>query len=496
MHIFIVFPNQLFENITPLKEADFVYIIEEHLFFNQYHFHKQKLVLHRASMQFYLQYLLQQKIKTTYINATQKESNIINFIEKLKAENITKISCYNVVDNWLGKFIRSACQKNNVELNIVESPLYLNTHKQILNYFLKKSKYIHNDFYIQQRKENDILITNENKPVGDKWSFDTENRMKYPKNKLAPKVTTLEKSEIYKAAEVYVEKNYKLNIGNYSNDIIYPTTFTEARLWLQEFLKTRFNEFGIYEDAIVDTELILNHSVLTPFLNIGLITPKEIVTEILKYSVENNILIQNTEGFIRQIIGWREFIRGIYVLHGSKQRTTNFWKFKRKIPSSFYTGTTGILPVDDTIKKILNTGYCHHIERLMILGNFMLLCEFEPDEVYKWFMELFIDAYDWVMVPNIYGMSQFADGGIMATKPYISGSNYIIKMSNYKKTNMPNGWDAIWDGLFWRFMHVHRSFFLGNPRLGMLIHSFDKMPEIKQNNHLELANLFLKKFDV
>jgi deoxyribodipyrimidine photolyase-related protein len=132
----------------------------------------------------------------------------------------------------------------------------------------------------------------------------------------------------------------------------------------------------------------------------------------------------------------------------------------------------------------------------MILGNFMLLCEFEPDEVYKWFMELFIDAYDWVMVPNIYGMSQFADGGIMATKPYISGSNYIIKMSNYKKTNMPNGWDAIWDGLFWRFMHVHRSFFLGNPRLGMLIHSFDKMPEIKQNNHLELANLFLKKFDV
>jgi deoxyribodipyrimidine photolyase-related protein len=155
---------------------------------------------------------------------------------------------------------------------------------------------------------------------------------------------------------------------------------------------------------------------------------------------------------------------------------------------NFWAGTTGIEPIDSTIKKILETGYCHHIERLMILGNFMLLCEFDPNEVYKWFMELFIDSYDWVMVPNVYGMSQFADGGIMATKPYISGSNYVLKMSNYKKGD----WQETWDGLFWRFMHVHRSFFLQNPRLGMLISSFDKMPEQKQKMHLTNADHFLQ----
>ena len=190
-------------------------------------------------------------------------------------------------------------------------------------------------------------------------------------------------------------------------------------------------------------------------------------------------------------MGWREFIKIVYEREGSKQRTTNYWNFTRKIPSSFWTGTTGIPPIDITIKKILKTGYCHHIERLMVLGNFMLLCEFDPNQVYKWFMEMFIDAYDWVMVPNVYGMTQFADGGLMTTKPYISGSNYLMKMSDFEKGE----WQSIWDGLFWRFMHEHRSFFLKNPRLGMLIGTFDKMNAEKQAVHLQNANIFLKNLD-
>ena len=207
----------------------------------------------------------------------------------------------------------------------------------------------------------------------------------------------------------------------------------------------------------------------------------------MDFAKKNEVPINSTEGFVRQIIGWREFIRGIYESRGSHERTTNYWNFKKKIPASFYDGTTGIPPIDQTIKKILETGYCNHIERLMILGNFMMLCEFDPDEVYRWFMELFIDSYDWVMVTNVYGMSQYADGGLMATKPYISGSNYIIKMSNYKKGD----WQAIWDGLFWRFMHTHRAFFLSNPRLGMLVRMYDKMPQEKQQTHQENAMLYL-----
>jgi deoxyribodipyrimidine photolyase-related protein len=223
-------------------------------------------------------------------------------------------------------------------------------------------------------------------------------------------------------------------------------------------------------------------------MNIGLITPKYIVEETLNFSEKHKIPLNSVEGFIRQIIGWREFIRGVYETSGSIQRTKNYWGFKRKIPESFWNGTTGIEPLDITIKKVLQTGYCHHIERLMVLGNFMVLCEFDPDEVYRWFMELFIDSYDWVMVPNVYGMSQFADGGLMSTKPYISGSNYLMKMSDYQKGD----WQLIWDGLFWRFMDKHRKFFLSNPRLGMLIRTFDKMSEERKNTLLFSAENYLK----
>ena len=261
--------------------------------------------------------------------------------------------------------------------------------------------------------------------------------------------------------------------------------------WFKDFLNNRFNDFGIYEDSIVDKESFLNHSLLSPLLNTGLIDINFVLEATILFYRKNNIPLNSCEGFIRQIIGWREFIRGVYTVKGSEERTKNFWGFKRKIPKSFYNGTTGILPVDDSIKKILKTAYAHHIDRLMILGNFMLLCQFDPDEVYRWFMEMFIDSYDWVMVPNVYGMSQFADGGLMSTKPYISGSSYILKMSNYKKGE----WSEIWDSLFWNFIDNYRSFFVKNPRMRMLVTNFDKMNLDKKERLLKLAHHFLVKFD-
>ena len=170
----------------------------------------------------------------------------------------------------------------------------------------------------------------------------------------------------------------------------------------------------------------------------------------------------------------------------------NYWGFNRRIPSAFYSGETGITPVDFAIKKALKYGYNHHIERLMILGNFMLLCEFDPDEVYRWFMEMYVDAYDWVMVPNVYGMICFADGGLMTSKPYISGSNYLIKMGGFKKNTGIGGWQTVWDALFWRFMHKQRAFFSSNPRLGMLLRTWDGMAEEKRNSHLQIAENYLQ----
>ena len=174
----------------------------------------------------------------------------------------------------------------------------------------------------------------------------------------------------------------------------YPSNFKEAEEWLESFLKERFDEFGVYEDAIESNEVYLNHSVISPLLNSGLLTPDYVVNRVLEFSKNNKIPLNSLEGFLRQIIGWREFIRGMYISRGTFSRNLNFWKFDKQIPKSFYNGTTGIQPVDDTIFKINNSSYCHHIERLMIIGNFMLLCEFDPKEVYRWFMELFIDAYD------------------------------------------------------------------------------------------------------
>ncbi len=487
----IVFPHQLFEKHPSLAKNRSVYLVEEFLFFKQYNFHKQKLVFHRASMKAYENYLQTKGYNVSYLEAKEKIADVRNLIPHLKKEGISEIHYSTVTDYLLEKRISQRTQELKIQVVMCDSPLFILTHNQIEKYFLSKKRFFQTDFYTKQRKHFKILVDEKLEPIGGKWTYDTENRLKYPKWKKPPEVEFPKPNKYWSEAVEYVKKNFPNNYGEINNTFIYPTTFNEGRSWLTQFLTQRLVEFGEYEDALVNKESILHHSLLTPMMNVGLLTPKEIIDKTIVFSHENNVPLNSLEGFIRQILGWREFIRGVYEAKGSQERSTNYWKFKRKIPKSFWTGTTGIAPIDNTIKKVLATGYCHHIERLMVLGNFMLLCEFDPDEVYKWFMELFIDSYDWVMVPNVYGMSQFADGGLMATKPYISGSNYLMKMSDYKKGD----WQTTWDGLFWRFMHVHRDFFLKNPRLGMLVNTFDKMPKEKQENHLRAANAFLNTLD-
>lgn len=485
--VFILFPNQLFKDIKLLNNVDEVYLVEEFLFFNQFKFHKQKLVLHRASMKYYENYLRENGIKVNYIDAISKNNDIRILLSDLKNKNISGIEYYDVCDNWLEKRIVSACKINGLKRKEHQSPLFINNKSDIESYFGKKEKYFQTDFYKLQRKKFEILIDEKENPIGGKWTFDAENRLKYPSGKKAPEVKFPSKNTYHKEAIEYIGKNYSGNYGNISDNFVYPSTHKESEEWLQKFFESRFKEFGDYEDAIISNENILHHSVLTPILNIGLILPMQIVNSAIDFANKNKVSLNSLEGFIRQIIGWREFIRGVYVYKGTQERTTNFWNFNRNIPSSFYTASTGVEPIDITIKKLLSTGYNHHIERLMLLGNFMLLCEIHPYKVYQWFMEMYIDSYDWVMVPNIYGMSQFADGGIMATKPYISGSNYVLKMSNYTKGN----WCSVWDALFWQFLNKRRAFFTSNPRLGMLVKTYDKMSEEKKSGYIEISNNFL-----
>ncbi|MEJ7589335.1 MAG: cryptochrome/photolyase family protein [Ferruginibacter sp.] len=486
----IIFPHQLYKQHPAIADGRIIYLLEETLFFNQYNFNRQKLILHRASMKVYADFLIKKEHSVIYTDATTPMADVRKLLLHLHEKNITTIHIVAVTDNWLQKRITGTCKKYGIEIVAYPTPNFLNTLDSVKDYFDKKKTYFQTDFYIAQRKQRNILVDAGGQPEGGQWSFDTDNRLTYLKTATPPLLKFAKENKYVKEAKQYVAIHFPSNYGEDKN-FIYPVDFDSAEKWLDEFLAERFTKFGAYEDAIVSNEHFLHHAVLTPSLNIGLLSPLQIINKAMAAAVTYAVPLNSLEGFIRQVMGWREYIRIVYEREGSKQRTKNYWGFTRKIPACFWKGDTGILPVDNVIKKVLKTGYSHHIERLMVMGNFMLLCEFDPNEVYRWFMEMYADAYDWVMVPNVYGMTQFADGGLMTTKPYISGSNYLLKMSDYQKGE----WTETWDGLFWRFMHVQRDFFLKNPRLGMLIKTFDKMPEVKRNRHIENAENYLAKLD-
>ena len=486
MEVNLIFPNQLFRDGVLINNSNKTFLIEEFMFFRYFKFHKQKILFHRMSMKKYESFLKSKNIDVEYVDSCEEISDIRLFLDK--KESIKSINIYDPEDNWLEKRIIKACSKNNIKVNVYENQLFITKKIELDSFFrADKKKFFQTSFYKSQRLKFNILME-DGKPEGGKWTYDDMNREKYPKYKTPPNINYVEANDDYESAKCYIEKNFNLNPGKLNKDKIYPYDFSTADSWFEAFLIERYDEFGPYEDAVVKEKSVLNHSVLSPIINSGLLNPKLIMEKSVKFYNDNDIRLNSCEGFIRQVIGWREFIRGVYIAKGSEERTKNFWGFKRKIPRSFYDGTTGIEPLDDTIKKINNSAYANHIERLMIVGNFMLLCEFDPDDVYKWFMELFIDSYDWVMVPNVYGMSQFADGGLMSTKPYISGSSYVLKMSNYKKGE----WCPIWDSLFWNFINNQRDFFITNPRMRMLVSTYDKMNPEKKETINVTSNNFLK----
>lgn len=481
----IVFPHQLYESPVQLAAGVIVYLIEEPLFFSQYPFHKQKLLFHRSSMKAYESFLIEKEFKVEYIdccNATTSE-----LMKNWSNAGIRELFFADPIDDYLLRKYKREAALNNIQLHISESPGFLCTANYGKEYFKNKRRYFLTEFYIDQRKRLNILTT-DGEPEGGKWTFDTENRKKLPKGVIPPnyKFPTEDKRTI--EAREYIQNNFNHHYGS-SSPLYYAVTHSQAKAAMHFFFSERFSSFGIYQDAIVSDQTFLYHSVLSPLLNAGLLLPEDVIEEAINAADKYQVPINALEGFIRQIIGWREYIRIIYEQKGAQQRTRNFWNHTRPMPSSFYNGTTGIEPVDKSIQRTLETGYTHHIERLMVLGNFMLLCEINPDAIYQWFMEMYIDSYDWVMVPNVYGMSQFSDGGIMSTKPYISGSNYLLKMSDYKK----GPWCEIWDALYWRFISLHKEFFLKNPRMSMMVRQVEKMEPARFNKLMKTAEDYLQK---
>ncbi|WP_122893628.1 cryptochrome/photolyase family protein [Arcobacter peruensis] len=458
MNIFLLYPHQLFENIEKLRGFK-ILLIEEPLFFTQYKFHIQKLVMHRASMKFYQNYLEQNDIEVQYCGNE-------NYLDDYTDENIT---IYDVVDDWLIKKI----SKNLKNLTILDNPNFLNPKDE--NRFFHK-------YYINRRKDLELFCPN-GKPEGGKWSFDEQNRKKMPKDEFLPLKLVFENEYIIEA------KNYCKKFDSFGccDEFLYPVTFDEAKANLGYFLENKFSKYGTYQDAIVKDGKFLFHSNISSSLNIGLLD----LNHVIEKSSQVDVPFNAKEGFIRQVIGWREFMLSIYKSSHIQLRTTNFFEFKNKMPKKILEAKSLITPLDDVIKKLDKTSYNHHIERLMILGNIFLLLEIDPNDVYEFFMSSYIDAYDWVMVGNVYGMSGFSDGGSITTKPYISSSNYIVKMSNdYKKSE---AWCKIMDGLYWRFLNKYKELFKSNIRMRMQLAILEKMPEEKLQNHLQIAEDYLKE---
>ena len=491
-----------------------IYIIEEPIYFGdrdvKLNFNKLKLMYHRASMKYYHDYLeknISKKknsaITITYLDYNDLKSKTSSGYKTMKSHS--KIHMFDPVDTFLeSKYAKLFGKK----LNYLESPLFLCSNKHLEEYHKSKpnkESYTHASFYKWQRTRLHIL-------ENDK-TYDTENRNKMPldtdipplpKNDSSNKETRkylVEAIEYINKSPVFSNNLEPLYVSGVSSgkdrhhltpeSIHFPITHKSSIAWLEHFCKTRLDNFGKYEDSIDSIPRnFLFHSTISPMLNVGLITPEQVITIVSNYYNNHNknksggIPIATYEGFMRQVIGWREYQRYIYKYIGDKMRHSNHFNNDRKLKDNWYKATTGIKPVDDAIMLAMNDGYIHHILRLMVVGNFMNLVGIHPDEVYKWFMEFSMDSYDWVMIGNVYSMTLWADGGLTMRKPYISGDGYIMKMGNYKSKSKGDGdWNTIWNTVFHHFIDrnqepLSKTYYNGIVKAWQRKSEKDKTPEL------------------
>lgn len=449
-------------------------------------YHKHKLVLLLSSMRSHRDLLL--KSHTIEYFELKGGDEDIPYEEKLSSaiekHSIKEIVSYEIQSRSFKKRLVDYCKGKQLNLVFKDSPGFLTTNRSYAKFQESLNKPIMRDFYKWQRRRLNLLLNDDGGPLNGKWSFDDENRKKLPKNIEIPELPQTYRTKNTDEVCRLVEELFPDNPGSTENFYL-PTTRDQALEWAQDFFNNRLTNFGPYEDAISKESGPLFHSLLSPLLNIGLLTPSELISRVMEYQKRGSVPYQSLEGFVRQIIGWREFIRCIYA---TQDLRGNYFRHKRKLTDKWYRGETGLQPLDSVIKSVVKNSYAHHIERLMILSNLMLLCEIDPEEVYIWFMELFVDSAHWVMEPNVYAMGQFSDGGTITTKPYICGSNYILKMSDFKKGD----WCDIWDGLYWRFIDKKRELISKNHRMSMMVSMFDKMDQEKKVRILALADNFIK----
>ena len=422
---FLILPTHLFEKKYLNKKYN--YILWEHpQYFTKYNFNKKKLLLHRYSMKYYESYLKRNGLKVKYytFNEVPDETDMTMFdpIDKINIKNIK---------------------------TILDNPGFILSREDCDKYRQKTKKFFFNAFYMWSKKEKDILPGIKSKDKQNRKVLKEDVKITFKRNKYD--------SQLMKESKDYIEKHFNDNYGNLDN-FIFPTTHKMAKQWLKYFIDKKFEKFGPFQDYISKDNNYLYHSLLSTSINIGLLTPNDILKEIEKK--KSNIPINSYEGFIRQLF-WREYQQYCYRYF---KFDGNYFGNKKKLTKDWYNGSLGIKPVDDCITEAFETGYLHHIKRLMVIGNFMNLSGISPKEGYRWFMEFSCDSYEWVMHQNVYEMVFFISGGGTMRRPYISSSNYILKMSNYKKDDWAEKWDKLYDNFLkvkknklWKFRYHFRG---------------------------------------
>ncbi len=489
MKLFIILGNQLFnpKYLSNYKDHTF-FMAEDYGLCTFEKHHKLKILLFLSSMRSFKDELKSKNFNLIYkdVNKDFKLPYEKKLEKTIKEKKIREITFFEIEDKFFEKRIMNLGKKNSLKINQVRSPMFLMERQEFKDYLSKNKRPFMANFYKIVRTKMNLLMSKNGTPKGNKWSFDEENRKKLPNTIKVPVISKVKETKETITLKKFINSNFKDHPGN-TDSFWFPTTRKDASKWLDDFLKERIKLFGDYEDAVTDKSNTVFHSALSPLINIGLIAPEEIIEKLRK--IENKVPMNSLEGYIRQIIGWREFMRGIYQNYDQRLDNTNFFNHKRKMKKSWYDGNTGLDPLDHAINNAKNYGWSHHIERLMILANIMNLCEINPKQVYKWFMEMFVDSSDWVMSPNVYGMGLFSDGGIFATKPYICGSSYFLKMMHFKK----GPWCDVMDGLYWKFIDRHKKFFLKNPRLAMMVRVSEKMNKDRKTRIFKAANNFIKE---
>jgi deoxyribodipyrimidine photolyase-related protein len=468
--ITIILGDQLYHS-HPAFDLDCDYVMIESMDFNsQYKYHKGRLLHCLVAMREYKDYLISIDKSVRYIGL-EEEKTLEDMFKMMVKMGYKTINISFVEDKEFGRLLSQLSEQYELSLNILPDNKFLTPKNAWLDYRSQYPKRLFmNDFYIFNRKRLAIDVDEKGNSIYTQWSLDEENRKKIPKTLEVPSSIKVYESVHTSKVKELIEIYFKDNYGSVS-ELYYPVNHIQALEHLDDFIKNKYELFGPYEDAMSNKDPFLFHSTLSPLLNNGLLTTDVVIA---KLDQAVNIPNNSREGLIRQIIGWREWVRCLYWYVYEEDLTKyNFFQHHKPLPNYFWDKQyleviKDNTPLYNALNNVFEYGYCHHIERLMVISNWMVLNEYDPMECYSWFMTMFIDSYNWVMVANVMGMGLFADGGIFATKPYIAGGNYLKKMSDYADHKI---WEHLWTDKFWALLFKHQEFFSTNPRLAMLIKS-------------------------